>query len=47
MKKIYNISFTGHEHLYDFGLINMHGRMYDPLKYVDPTGERQTGWVSF
>ncbi|MBQ4206201.1 MAG: RHS repeat-associated core domain-containing protein, partial [Bacteroidales bacterium] len=23
--------FTGHEHLLDFGLINMNGRMYDPL----------------
>ena len=67
--------FTGHEHLLDFGLINMNGRMYDPLlssflspdnymqdpttqqgfnryaycmynplKYIDPTGERQMGW---
>jgi RHS repeat-associated protein len=23
--------FTGHEHLFGFGLINMNGRMYDPL----------------
>lgn len=23
--------YTGHEHLYDFGLINMNGRMYDPI----------------
>ena len=23
--------FTGHEHLYAFGLINMNGRMYDPI----------------
>ena len=23
--------FTGHEHLYDYGLINMNGRMYDPM----------------
>ena len=23
--------FTGHEHLYDFDLINMNGRMYDPV----------------
>ena len=68
--------FTGHEHLYSFGLINMNGRMYDPLlssflspdnymqdptsqqgfnryaycmynplKYIDPSGERQMGWV--
>ena len=69
--------FTGHEHLYAFGLINMNGRMYDPLlssflspdnymqdptsqqgfnryaycmynplKYVDPTGERCYGWYA-
>ena len=67
--------FTGHEHLYDFGLINMNGRMYDPLlssflspdnymqdptsqqgfnryaycmynplKYVDPSGNRYYGY---
>ncbi|MBQ6084310.1 MAG: RHS repeat-associated core domain-containing protein [Bacteroidales bacterium] len=67
--------FTGHEHLYAFGLINMNGRMYDPLmssflspdnyiqdpttqqgfnryaycaynplKYVDPSGEQYFGW---
>ena len=67
--------FTGHEHLYDFNLINMNGRMYDPmmsaflspdnymqdptsqqgfnryaycmynpLKYVDPSGEQYLGW---
>lgn len=23
--------FTAHEHLYNFGLINKNGRMYDPL----------------
>ncbi len=23
--------FTGHEHLYDFNLINMNGRVYDPV----------------
>ena len=74
---MFDRGFTGHEHLYTFGLINMNGRMYDPLlssflspdnymqdptsqqgfnryaycmynplKYVDPTGERQIGWVS-
>ena len=67
--------FTGHEHLFDFGLINMNGRMYDPvlssflspdnymqdpttqqgfnryaycmynpLKYVDPSGYRYYGY---
>jgi RHS repeat-associated protein len=26
----FDSGFTGHEHHYDFGLINMNGRMYDP-----------------
>lgn len=73
----YERGFTGHEHLYEFGLINMNGRMYDPmsasflspdsyiqdpttqqgfnryaycaynpLKYVDPSGELYFGWVN-
>ena len=71
---LFDRGFTGHEHLYYFGLINMNGRMYDPvlssflspdnymqdpttqqgfnryaycmynpLKYVDPSGERCQG----
>ena len=28
---LFDRGFTGHEHLYDFGLINMNGRVYDPL----------------
>ena len=28
---MFDRGFTGHEHLYAFGLINMNGRMYDPL----------------
>jgi len=28
---IFDRGFTGHEHLYSFGLINMNGRIYDPL----------------
>ena len=28
---LYDRGFTGHEHLFDFGLINMNGRIYDPL----------------
>jgi RHS repeat-associated protein len=28
---IFDRGFTGHEHLDEFGLINMNGRMYDPL----------------
>ena len=74
---MFDRGFTGHEHLYAFGLINMNGRMYDPLlssflspdnymqdptsqqgfnryaycmynplKYVDPSGELCRGWGS-
>ena len=28
---MFDRGFTGHEHLYAFGLINMNGRMYDPI----------------
>lgn len=28
---LFDRGFTGHEHLQDFGLINMNGRFYDPL----------------
>lgn len=28
---MYDRGFTGHEHILDFGLINMNGRIYDPL----------------
>ncbi len=28
---LFDRGFTGHEHLYGFGLINMNGRMYDPV----------------
>lgn len=28
---MFDRGFTGHEHLYGFGLINMNGRMYDPI----------------
>ncbi len=28
---LYDRGYTGHEHLLDFGLINMNGRFYDPL----------------
>ncbi len=28
---MFDRGFTGHEHLYAFGLINMNGRMYDPV----------------
>ncbi len=30
-KPVFDRDFTGHEHLYNFGLINMNGRMYDPV----------------
>ncbi|MCQ2319551.1 MAG: RHS repeat-associated core domain-containing protein, partial [Bacteroidales bacterium] len=28
---LFDRGYTGHEHLYAFGLINMNGRVYDPL----------------
>ena len=28
---MFDRGFTGHEHLYSFGLVNMNGRMYDPV----------------
>ena len=28
---MFDRGYTGHEHLYNFGLINMNGRMYDPV----------------
>ena len=28
---LYDRGYTGHEHLVDFGLVNMNGRMYDPV----------------
>ena len=71
---MFDRGFTGHEHLYSFGFINMNGRMYDPvmssflsadryvqdpmtamgfnryaycmynpLRFVDPTGWRPIG----
>ncbi|WP_373734367.1 RHS repeat protein [Bacteroides heparinolyticus] len=30
-RPMFDRGFTGHEHLYGFGLINMNGRMYDPV----------------
>ncbi len=46
---MFDRGFTGHEHLYDFGLINMNGRMYDPVmsgflsvdQYVQSPGNSQ------
>lgn len=46
---MFDRGFTGHEHLYDFGLINMNGRMYDPVmsgflpvdQYVQSLGNSQ------
>lgn len=31
LKPMFDCGFTGHEHLSAFGLINMNGRMYDPI----------------
>jgi len=44
--------FTGHEHLYNFGLINMNGRVYDPFmstflspdNYIQVMGAA-SGWI--
>jgi RHS repeat-associated protein len=35
---IFDRGFTGHEHLDEFGLINMNGRMYDPIvgRFLSP-----------
>ena len=30
-KPLFDRGFTVHEHLYNFSLINMNGRMYDPV----------------
>ena len=46
---MFDRGFTGHEHLYDFGLINMNGRMYAPVmsgflsvdQYVQSPGNSQ------
>ena len=46
---MFDRGFTGHEHLYDFDLINMNGRMYDPVmsgflsvdQYVQSPGNSQ------
>ncbi len=47
---LYDRGFTGHEHLYGFGLINMNGRMYDPTfscflspdNYIQSPGNSQS-----
>ncbi len=41
----FNRGFTGHEHLDEFGLINMNGRMYDPWvgRFLSPDPIVQTG----
>jgi len=35
---VYDRGFTGHEHLYGFNLINMGGRVYDPIvsRFLSP-----------
>jgi len=35
---IFDRGYTGHEHLPEFGLINMNGRMYDPIvgRFLSP-----------
>ena len=41
---MFDRGFTGHEHLYDFGLINMNGRMYVPVmesKYLKSNHDKE------
>ena len=48
-RPMFDRGFTGHEHLYAFGLINMNGRMYDPVmssflsvdRYIQSPGNDQ------
>ena len=43
---MFDRGFTGHEHLYSFGLINMNGRMYDPVmsSFLSPDRYVQNPW---
>lgn len=45
---LYDRGFTGHEHLSDFGLINMNGRIYDPLMsmMLSPDNNMQMPYMS-
>lgn len=47
----YDRGFTGHEHLFDYGLINMNGRLYDPLQSrflsLDPFVQTPEGSQNF
>ena len=43
---MFDRGFTGHEHLYSFGLVNMNGRMYDPTMsaFLSPDRYVQNPW---
>ena len=43
---MFDRGFTGHEHLYSFGFINMNGRMYDPVmsSFLSPDRYVQNPW---
>ncbi len=48
---IFDRGYTGHEHLDNFGLINMNGRVYDPLLASflspDPYVQAPSNWVNY
>ena len=48
---ITNRGYTGHEHLDAFGIINMNGRIYDPLTAMffspDPFIQQPDNWVNY
>ncbi|MCL2651924.1 MAG: hypothetical protein FWD60_13015, partial [Candidatus Azobacteroides sp.] len=48
---IVNRGFTGHEHLDAFGIINMNGRVYDPLTAIffspDPYVQAPDNWLNY
>ena len=51
MRYITNRGYTGHEHLDAFGIINMNGRVYDPLTAQffspDPFVQAPDNWVNY
>lgn len=51
MKWLVNRGYTGHEHLDAFGIINMNGRVYDPLTSMflspDPYVQAPDNWLNY
>ncbi|MCL2312663.1 MAG: RHS repeat-associated core domain-containing protein, partial [Firmicutes bacterium] len=48
---VLNRGFTGHEHIDQFGIINMNGRVYDPLTAQflspDPYVQDPENWINY